>query len=125
MVRQTGTRQRHDTTPTRGRPMTATELFDAGVRVSRVGKREKTLMSPELQRETNERTAQVNGVRIARTFNELNKSGGKINDRKARPELWKAVDRAKAGKIAGIIVPALDRFGRNFREALEVMDELE
>jgi site-specific DNA recombinase len=86
-------------------------MMDAYVRVSRVGGRSgETFKSPEIQRSQAHAWAQLNGVTIGKTVEELDVSGGKqAEDR----ELAKLIERVEEGSSDGIIVPKISRFARD------------
>ncbi len=92
------------------------------VRVSRVGDRAETLISPGQQRERIEAYAQANGLTVLMLDPELDVSGG----RASRPILDRALERIKGGEVAGIIVAQLDRLSRmDIVEALKTIRTIE
>lgn len=90
-------------------------------RVSRVGDREETLISPDLQRQRIEGWAAANGYEIEMLPPELDESGGKLE----RPILQRAVDAVERGEYDGIAVAFLSRLSRSLRHSLELFDRIE
>jgi DNA invertase Pin-like site-specific DNA recombinase len=86
-----------------GRPL------DGYIRVSRVGGREgDSFISPDVQRETIQRWADLRGVQIGEWFTDLDQSGGKLK----RPGLDEALERIEAEDSGGLAVARLDRLSR-------------
>ena len=91
-------------------------------RVSRVGGRTgASFISPELQRDGMHRNAYGRGHILVDVIIDLDESGGNMK----RPGWFEVMERAKGGEVDGIIVPKLDRFSRNLKEALETIEELD
>lgn len=91
-------------------------------RVSRVGDRKDTLISPELQEDVINRYAGDRDLEVRMLPPELDVSGGKVR----RPILDEAIDQVEAGLAAGLIVDTLDRFSRiNLLDALTVIRRIE
>ena len=80
----------------------------AYTRVSRVGDRDETLISPDLQAERIRQYARGRGVAVEMLPPELDQSGGKTS----RPILDDAIRGVEQGRYAGIIVSQLDRLSR-------------
>jgi DNA invertase Pin-like site-specific DNA recombinase len=97
-------------------------LLAAYLRVSRVGDRADTLVSPELQAEAIARWAEVRGYTIVPFEPELDQSGGKVD----RPILETIIKRTERGELDGVVVARLNRLSRmNLAPALEVLDRIE
>lgn len=77
-------------------------------RVSRVGDRAETLISPELQTERIQAYAAARGLQVEMLPAELDVSGGKVE----RPILGQAIEAIERGEYAGLIVAQLDRLSR-------------
>lgn len=77
-------------------------------RVSRVGDRAETLISPELQAARIDAYAKGRGLSVEHLEPELDVSGGQAS----RPVLDEAIERVRCGEAAGIIVAQLDRLSR-------------
>lgn len=91
-------------------------------RVSRVGDRADTLISPDLQADVIEAYASQRGVEVEMLEAELDVSGGKVK----RPILEAALERIEAGTASGLIVDTLDRLSRMaIFEALGVIRRVE
>jgi site-specific DNA recombinase len=93
----------------------------AYVRVSRVGDRTDTLISPELQAERIKAWASARGDSLVFLPAELDESGG--ND--DRPILMQAIEGVESGDYSGIAVAQLDRFGRSTASALAMLKRVE
>jgi DNA invertase Pin-like site-specific DNA recombinase len=89
------------------------------VRVSRVGPREETLLSPKLQEERIRQWAGNREVRMLPA--ELDQSGGKLD----RPVLTEAIERVEAGEYAGLVAASLDRLSRSLTDALTIIRRVE
>jgi len=96
--------------------------FAGYIRVSRVGARTDTLISPELQEREIRRWAATHGHEVEILPAELDQSGGKDE----RPILQGAIDRIERGELDGVIVWNFARFTRGglsssirFLEAIE------
>lgn len=91
-------------------------------RVSRVGDRAETLISPDSQAERIRSYADVRGLLVRMLPPELDVSGGKVD----RPILGAAIESIERGEAAGIIVAQLDRLSRmNIVEALKTIERIE
>ena len=77
-------------------------------RVSRIGDRDETLISPDLQAERIRQYARGRGVAVEMLPPELDQSGGKTS----RPILDDAIRGVEQGRYAGIVVSQLDRLSR-------------
>lgn len=98
------------------------EVFDAYVRVSRVGGRSgERFISPEVQLEQIERWAQLRQVAVGERHEDLDRSGGTTD----RPGLAAAISRVERGVSTGIVVARLDRLARSLSGALEVIQRVE
>lgn len=92
------------------------------LRVSRVGDRTETLISPELQENSIRSYADARGLEVQLLRPELDVSGGKVE----RPILGEAIARVEQGLAAGIIVDTLDRLSRmDIVDGLEVIRRIE
>lgn len=91
-------------------------------RVSRVGDREDTLISPELQAERIRQYAEGRGIAVDILPPELDVSGGETE----RPILSQALQAIDEGRSAGIVVAQLDRLSRmDLADALKTIDRVE
>jgi len=91
-------------------------------RVSRVGNRAETLISPEQQAERTEGYATARGLPYETFAPELDVSGGKA----IRPILEEIIEGIEAGTYAGIIVAQLDRLSRlDLIDALRTIERIE
>lgn len=86
------------------------------MRVSRVGDRAETLISPAVQAERIEAYAVAHKLGVRMLEPELDVSGGKVD----RPVLGAAIAAVERGEAAGIIVAQLDRLSR-----MDVVDALQ
>lgn len=92
------------------------------VRVSRVGDREETLVSPELQRQRIATFAESRRLDVEMLEPELDVSGGTVS----RPILDRAIERIEAGEAKGLIVAQLDRLSRmSLVDALHIIRRIE
>jgi DNA invertase Pin-like site-specific DNA recombinase len=92
-------------------------------RVSRVGDRDDTLISPELQAAEIERYAGGRKLDVEMLEPELDVSGGKIEPADPRAQV---VDGVKDGRYAGIIVADIDRLSRlSLIDALQLIERIE
>lgn len=91
------------------------------VRVSRVGDREETLISPKLQERQIRGWAAGRGVSVEMLPPELDASGG--DD--VRPILLGGIERVERGERAGIIVAKFDRLSRSMRGQLAMLGRIE
>ncbi|HEY6731964.1 MAG TPA: recombinase family protein [Solirubrobacterales bacterium] len=92
------------------------------VRVSRVGDRAETLISPEQQAQRIEGYAESRGLQVRMLEPELDVSGGRID----RPVLSQALQEIERGEAAGLIVAQLDRLSRmTIIEALKTIERIE
>lgn len=97
-------------------------LWAGYTRVSRVGDRADTLISPELQRNRIEAFAASKGIDVVMLDPELDVSGGKTD----RPVLNDAIAGVGDGRYAGIVVAQLDRLSRlSLLDALTVIRRVE
>jgi DNA invertase Pin-like site-specific DNA recombinase len=91
-------------------------------RVSRVGDRTDTLISPDLQIGRVQAFAEARGLPVVTMPPELDVSGGK----RARPILDRVIEGVESGVYAGIIVAQLDRLSRmNLVDALQTIERIE
>ena len=91
-------------------------------RVSRVGDREDTLISPDLQAARAVEYAAARGLEVEVLPAELDVSGGATE----RPILGEAIEGVESGRFAGIIVAQLDRLSRmNLVDALRTIERIE
>src|SRR5688572_10776098 len=86
---------------------------DVYVRVSRVGKRGETLISPDDQERRARALAAEKGLRIGIVLTDLDESGGKLD----RPGLTGALERVESRESGGVIVAWLDRLSRDSEHA--------
>lgn len=77
-------------------------------RVSRVGGRSETLISPDVQRKRIAGFCEMRGFEIEMLPPELDVSGGRVS----RPILDSAIARIESGEVEGVIVAQLDRLSR-------------
>jgi len=92
------------------------------VRVSRVGDREETLISPEQQSDKIKGYAKAKGITVEMAEPELDVSGGSLS----RPVLDSLIARVETGELGGIIVAQLDRFSRmRIGDALQTIERIE
>ena len=93
--------------------------LDGYVRVSRVGGRSgERFISPDVQRERIAAKAKLEGHSVAKVHEDLDLPG----THSRRPGLQAALERVEQGKVDGIIVARLDRFGRS---AIDIHRNLE
>lgn len=91
-------------------------------RVSRVGDRTETLISPDQQRDRIEAYAAAHGFEVEMLEPELDVSGGKVD----RPVLDEAIGRVTRGEARGVIVAQLDRLSRmDIVDALQTIRRIE
>lgn len=96
--------------------------LDAYIRVSDVrGRAGETFISPTVQRDKIEGYARLHGHEIARWWEELDESGGRMD----RPLLQRMLRRVEAGETGGVIVAKLDRFARTLTGALATIEQIE
>src|SRR6218665_3751404 len=92
------------------------------VRVSSVGKRDReTFLSPDLQKRRQRDWCAAHDHELVVVREDIDVSGGQRN----RPGLIDLVERVERGEIEGIIVAALDRFGRSLVDAIGLMDRID
>lgn len=91
------------------------------VRVSRVGDREETLISPKLQERQIRAWAGARGLDVLMLPAELDASGGDDS----RPILLGAIEQVERGELAGIIVAKFDRLSRSMRGQLAMLERIE
>ena len=100
----------------------------AYIRVSRVGKREETLLSPELQLAEARKLAEHRGFTLDEAAShacaDLDVSGFKGAWRK-RPGMQRLYADAERGLFRHLIFYKLSRLGRNVRESLDLIDAFE
>jgi site-specific DNA recombinase len=77
--------------------------------------------SPEEQREGIAEAARREGVEVVFMEPDFDYSGGNFE----RPGFQQALAGVKAGELAGIIVYRWDRFGRNLKDSLAAIEEIE
>jgi DNA invertase Pin-like site-specific DNA recombinase len=91
-------------------------------RVSRVGDRRDTLISPELQEERIRQHAAARGLEVEMLPPELDEGGGKAD----RPILEEAIRGIEEGRYSGIIVAQIDRLSRmGLEDALRTIRRIE
>lgn len=92
------------------------------VRVSRVGDREETLISPDQQTDRIQGYATAHDLTVEMAEPELDVSGGTTT----RPILDSLIARVESGELGGIIVAQLDRFSRmRIGDALQTIERIE
>jgi DNA invertase Pin-like site-specific DNA recombinase len=92
------------------------------MRVSRVGDRAETLISPDIQAERIQSYATARGLKVRMLEPELDVSGGTVE----RPILSAAIEAIERGEAAGIIVAQLDRLSRmDIADALHTIRRIE
>ncbi len=97
-------------------------LYAGYRRVSRVGDRSKTLISPMLQeREIRRWAAGRKGVELEILPAELDQTGAKDN----RPILQGAIERIERGELTGIVVWNFARFTRSLSSSLRFLEVIE
>jgi DNA invertase Pin-like site-specific DNA recombinase len=97
-------------------------LLGGYTRVSRVGDRQDTLVSPDLQQRRIQEYADARGLKVEMLPPELDVSGGKVD----RPILGEAIDRVERRELGGLIVAQLDRLSRmQVADALLVIRRIE
>src|SRR4051812_36279817 len=95
-------------------------IFDAIVRMSRIGYRDENLRSDAEQEADIRAWAKRSGNEIRRVHIERDESG-KTTNRKA---LREAKEAALNGEVDGIVAAYLSRFSRNTVEGLELVQDL-
>jgi DNA invertase Pin-like site-specific DNA recombinase len=91
-------------------------------RVSRVGDRVDTLISPDIQAQRIQGYADTRGVRVRLLPPELDVSGAKVD----RPILTGAIEAIERREAAGLIVAQLDRLSRmSLVDALKTIERIE
>jgi DNA invertase Pin-like site-specific DNA recombinase len=89
--------------------------MDVYCRVSRVGKRKgESYRSPDIQREEAVRWIEREGLSVGQIITDEDVSGGKAVEDRGLAEL---IRRAEAGTSDGVVVYAMDRFGRDELDA--------
>ena len=101
--------------------LTAVGVYAGYIRVSRVGDRFDTLISPRLQEEAIRAWAKGAGHELVMLSPELDASGGDDT----RPVLLDAIERIERGEIEGIAVWKLDRFARNLASSIRFLERIE
>lgn len=91
------------------------------VRVSRVGEREETLISPKLQERQIRSWATGAGHELVMLPAELDASGGDDS----RPILLGAIEQVERGELDGIVVAKLDRLSRSLAGSVEMLRRIE
>ena len=96
--------------------------FDGYIRVSDVnGRSGASFISPDVQRESIERTARAKGVELAEVVDELDVSGGKDVDAR---KLGRLVRKVEQGQSEGVIVWKLSRFSRSLLDCVTVTSRI-
>ena len=104
---------------TRNRPRTPSDTpLAAYVRVSTAGQAASGL-GLEAQRATIEAAAAAMGLRVGSWHEDAGRSGARMGN---RPGLRAALAEIAAGLASGLIVPKLDRLGRNTIEVLQLVE---
>jgi site-specific DNA recombinase len=99
-----------------------TKPVDIYVRVSRVAGREgDSFQSPDQQEQRCRDQLKADGLKPGEVFVDLDESGAKAS----RPALDKALARVASGESGGVIVYDLSRFGRNVRNVLDGIEQIE
>lgn len=91
------------------------------VRVSRVGERSETLISPKLQERAIRAWAERAGEEVVMLEAELDASGGDDS----RPVLLSAIERIERGELDGLAVWRFDRFTRSLASSLRFLERIE
>lgn len=92
------------------------------IRVSRVGGREgDAFLSPTLQRERIEQWCLAHGHELVDVREDLDVSGGSTQ----REQLIELVEAIEAGRLEGLVVATLDRFGRSLPYAIALIDRID
>jgi|tagenome__1003787_1003787.scaffolds.fasta_scaffold20951342_3 site-specific DNA recombinase len=95
--------------------------FAGYVRVSRVGGREgESFLSPTLQRERMETWCASQGHDLLSIAEDLDVSGASTN----RDQLEALVEGIEEGRLDGLVVATLDRFGRRLPYAIALIDRI-
>jgi site-specific DNA recombinase len=95
--------------------------FGGYVRVSRVGGREgDSFLSPTLQRERLQAWCEVQGHDLVSIAEDLDVSGASTS----REQLEALVEAIEAGRLDGVVVATLDRFGRSLPYAIALIDRI-
>ena len=97
------------------------ETYAGYVRVSRVGDRAETLISPQLQEREIREWAKRRGVSVEMLPAELDRSGGDDT----RPILQGAIERIERGELAGVIVWNFARFTRSLASSVAFLESIE
>ncbi len=95
----------------------------AYIRVSQVGDRSgASFISPDIQAEQIKAKARLGGHEVVGApIQDLDETGGNLK----RPGWERAVEQVMSGRADGIAVAKLDRFSRNLRDALGVIEQFE
>jgi DNA invertase Pin-like site-specific DNA recombinase len=93
--------------------------LDGYIRISRTsGRSGESFISPAVQREQVQAYALARGFEIGEWFEEYDASGGTLD----RPELTKALERARSGESDGIIAAKLDRLSRSLTGLAQLVE---
>jgi site-specific DNA recombinase len=95
--------------------------FAGYVRVSRVGDRAATLISPQLQEREIRSWAKPRGLDVEMLPAELDRSGADDS----RPILQGAIERIERGELAGVIVWNFARFTRSLGSSVSFLESIE
>lgn len=96
--------------------------FAAYLRVSRVGDRKDTLISPELQQTRIHEYARARAIEVVDLAPELDVSGSRLH----RPVLDRILSGIESGEFGGLIVAQLDRLSRmGIVDTLGLIDRIE
>jgi site-specific DNA recombinase len=91
------------------------------IRVSEVGGRGDYLISPELQRHAIETFAARRGIRLVGEIQDIDKSGRSFTKRRVD----EAIDGIRAGEYRYVILWKWSRWGRNLKESLIHLSQIE
>jgi DNA invertase Pin-like site-specific DNA recombinase len=95
---------------------------DVYVRVSQTaGRQGDSFQSPKQQEERCRAQLAADGLEVGEVFTDLDQSGAKAS----RPDFDRMMQRVRDGRSGGVIVYDLSRFGRNTRNVLDGVDEVE
>lgn len=92
----------------------------AYLRVSDVGDRGDSLLSPDVQLDQIKRWAEREGVKIVDVVTDLDKTGREATKR----QIGKSIDRVRKGEVNGIAVWKVNRWGRNLVDSLLSVGDL-
>jgi DNA invertase Pin-like site-specific DNA recombinase len=103
-------------------PTKPTKPVDIYVRVSRVaGRGGESFQSPEQQEQKCRAQLKADDLEAGDVFVDLDQSGAKAS----HPEFDKCLARIESGESGGVIVYDLSRFGRNVRNVLDGIEQIE